>query len=302
MTDPPTSTYSVESADSVMPLRQRGSKPSDSVKQTQTPHLSSDIFGPTPPTSEMCAISTDLRMNIKNASAAGSHSVIDTMSTSPIVPASGAASGTTKWDRLMLLRGACRASLHQLSAKCAELSTQDGSGPKPLEWFAELDQTTGCLKTRQASLNLTEEGPGTLLSLDFPRSGMIVSGKLYPQQPLVLAISESVSSCLLPTPTARDWKDTPGMAKMATNPDGTQRKRCDMLARRIFAQLPSTPPSSTRLNPLFGLWLMGYPQGWLKPLYDALETPSSRKLSKSMRERSIEHCAPESTTPSSSSS
>src|SRR3990167_2503911 len=34
------------------------------------------------------------------------------------------------------------------------------------------------------------------------------------------------------TPSARDWKDTPGMTTMGTNPDGTERDRNDQLPRQ----------------------------------------------------------------------
>lgn len=42
-----------------------------------------------------------------------------------------------------------------------------------------------------------------------------------------------------PSPTARDYKDSPGMATEATNPDGSIRKRDDQLARA--AHLWNTP-------------------------------------------------------------
>lgn len=73
------------------------------------------------------------------------------------------------------------------------------------------------------------------------------------------------------TPAARDHKDTPGMATTATNPDGTERTRLDMLPRQAALTGP-TPASSSaetakpaafRLNPAFSLWLMGYPAAWL---------------------------------------
>ena len=41
------------------------------------------------------------------------------------------------------------------------------------------------------------------------------------------------------TPSARDWKDTAGMAVKATNPDGSERTRLDMLPRQ--AQLTGWP-------------------------------------------------------------
>jgi hypothetical protein len=64
---------------------------------------------------------------------------------------------------------------------------------------------------------------------------------------------------LYPTPSARDWKDTAGMAKTATNPDGSERKRNDQLARAVYA---TENPISGHLNPDWVEWLMGVPTGW----------------------------------------
>ena len=64
---------------------------------------------------------------------------------------------------------------------------------------------------------------------------------------------------LYPTPSARDWKDTPGMAKTATNPDGSERKRNDQLARAVYA---TENPITGHLNPEWVEWLMGVPTGW----------------------------------------
>ena len=64
---------------------------------------------------------------------------------------------------------------------------------------------------------------------------------------------------LYPTPSARDWKDTAGMAKTATNPDGSERKRNDQLARAVYA---TENPISGHLNPEWVEWLMGVPTGW----------------------------------------
>ncbi len=69
------------------------------------------------------------------------------------------------------------------------------------------------------------------------------------------------------TASARDWKDTPGMAETATNPDGSVRIRLDQLPRQAALIGPLSPGSTAattsagrfRLNPLFSLWLMGYP-------------------------------------------
>jgi len=62
-----------------------------------------------------------------------------------------------------------------------------------------------------------------------------------------------------PTPAARDYKDTPGMATIAKNPDGTERKRLDQLARAVYQAESAT---SGHLNPDWVEWLMGVPTGW----------------------------------------
>jgi len=64
---------------------------------------------------------------------------------------------------------------------------------------------------------------------------------------------------IYPTPSTRDWKDSPGMAKTAINPDGSKRKRNDQLARAIYA---TENPISGHLNPDWVEWLMGVPTGW----------------------------------------
>jgi len=48
-----------------------------------------------------------------------------------------------------------------------------------------------------------------------------------------------------PTCSARDWKDTPGMAQTGINPDGTQRSRLDMLPRVSALAGHATPRVTT---------------------------------------------------------
>jgi len=97
-----------------------------------------------------------------------------------------------------------------------------------------------------------------------------------------------------PTASGRDYKDTPGMARTGTNPDGSERKREDQLARAVYAGMWPSPTASTggpepegktgrklathvvgSLNPTWVEWLMGYPLGWTD-LKDS-ETPSCHK-------------------------
>jgi len=88
------------------------------------------------------------------------------------------------------------------------------------------------------------------------------------------------------TVTARDWKDTPGMATKAQNPDGTLRNRLDMLARQVCLLPHGTKRSSYSaktekpglLSPEFCRWLMGYPPEW-----DVSELWATRFARKSRR-------------------
>lgn len=81
----------------------------------------------------------------------------------------------------------------------------------------------------------------------------------------------------LPTPTTRDYKDTPGMA--LETEDG--RDRTDQLPRAVFSQTSATESPAQiggmRLSLEFQCWFQGYPVDWLKPLLSASEIQSSRR-------------------------
>jgi len=56
--------------------------------------------------------------------------------------------------------------------------------------------------------------------------------------------SGSISRAGWVTPTVRDWKDSPGMATVATNPDGSTRNRADQLPRQAALAGWPTPKQS----------------------------------------------------------
>ena len=89
-----------------------------------------------------------------------------------------------------------------------------------------------------------------------------------------LAAEHMYGNRMWPTAGARDWKDTPGMAR--TGPDG--RSRTDQLARKVYA-VEDTPKGGGGLNPTWVEWLMGFPLEWT--VLEPSEMPSSRRSRKS---------------------
>ena len=71
----------------------------------------------------------------------------------------------------------------------------------------------------------------------------IKGGNVSPR-PGMMGLSETVPLAGWPTASARDWKDTAGMATTGTNPDGSERSRLDQLPR--VANLAGWPtPNAT---------------------------------------------------------
>jgi hypothetical protein len=68
---------------------------------------------------------------------------------------------------------------------------------------------------------------------------------------------------LWPTASARDYKDTPGMAQEAKNPDGSRRDRTDQLARAVYSwptpRATSEEAGRRRDNPMLSTVVQDYP-------------------------------------------
>jgi hypothetical protein len=140
------------------------------------------------------------------------------------------------------------------------------------------------VKTRQ----LCEPQGFQKLSQNLPASGMYADGSLWELMLSDLIIGASDSGSMLPTPTARDWKDTFGMT--SERKDG--KTRLDRLPMLLFDLVRSAGmslkirPGNTAAQtvnmkdmaiitisgpdycPELAEWVMGWPVGWteLKPL------------------------------------
>jgi hypothetical protein len=184
--------------------------------------------------------------------------VLDAPPTLENVNVSEPTNSPTRMAGLMSLREACRASLQASSGNGVEVMMSGGSGPTLSELLENYCPATQSWRTREQSSLLKVDRPSVESLAALPTSGMMCNGILYRLPPLVQAIDAKDSGYWLPTPIARDWKDTPGMAKQAG-----ERKREDTLPRKIYVREKS-PPRSGIINPAFSLWLMGYPRGWLE--------------------------------------
>jgi len=182
---------------------------------------------------------------------------LDVKKNSESATASEQINSQTPMDFLMSFQREFHANLLPLLEKGVAVKTFDGSGRKSYELSENFSRDSQSSRTQQPCGLLKKEKPLEESSEPLPKSGMFVGGMFYQLQPLVQGIGVQGSSWLLPTPIARDWKDTPGMAKSAG-----KRVRLDTLPRKIY-YLEESPPKSGTVNPVLSQWLMGYPAGWL---------------------------------------
>ena len=200
-------------------------------------------------------------------------------------------------SQLTLFAEAFPASRTVLLADVPAPPTSATSGPSSSDSFASVDPDGSWRKTCQGYSQVTLDGSLARFSETWPRAGMTRSGIAYRRVPLAPLTGETESGSW-PTPSSRDWKDTPGMAQTAFDTSGKFRNRIDQTARMVYAvergQWPTptagdsrnarnatagrTNPSSAHhagttlsdlafavngsLNPTWVEWLMGYPLGW----------------------------------------
>ena len=173
------------------------------------------------------------------------------------------------------LRGQCGAGMESQETKA-------GCGLSICESLTKLDQDLFGGRTRQNS-----SPKGLQRSFErWPSAGMFADGKLSALTIAGYHTQENEFGFSLPTPTSRDWKDTPGMA-LARKDGKTRTDRLPMLlfscVRSAGIEWKQTTPTAAQTVKVKGLtvtisgreycpelpeWLMGWPIGWtdLKPL------------------------------------
>jgi len=119
-------------------------------------------------------------------------------------------------------------------------ASEPDSFPKSYAWLDGSSPGTYCWRTYQ--LCLFTDGGSVEYSDNWPTSGLLSSGKLYPQRLWVSDIHGLVSSSW-PTPTTRDWKDTGSLTNTPENG----------LLGRVYKNR-----TGKNLHPIWSEYLMGF--------------------------------------------
>jgi hypothetical protein len=187
----------------------------------------------------------------------------------------------------------CAALLHSRDplgslAKTLLVSSRWHSTMCNLTWKASATPRGRLLFRLVPSMRDTDEtASGSLLATPTAKANQLA--------PSMLAKWPSCSA-LLPTPTARDWKDGTAQACANVEPNGLLGRVVHLLPTP-HANCHTGPGSQGRegglnlqthvggaLNPQWVEWLMGFPDGWTA--LEPSEMPSSRKSSKRSGEQS----------------
>lgn len=204
---------------------------------------------------------------------------------------------------LISLQQAFLANLSALQGRGVELAMKDTYGQFCAEPLAKFAPSGACLKMCQDSCQTMLDGSLEEFSGTWPRSGMMLCGTVFQLPPLVRITRETDCGLLptlvaqeggsnkspgpnakirptittmarrglLPTLTARDWKNSIG---------SNVGRHTQTLVHQVYKISGIRGP----LNPAWAEAFMGYPIGQTE--LNASETPSSRKSRKSSSKKS----------------
>jgi hypothetical protein len=183
-------------------------------------------------------------------------------------------------ELLTLFRAGFPVKTSQPQEKERGLTENDqGCGEKWPGSFTKYDPDSSLWKTHQCSLL---GGLEPFLET-WPQWGLMRGGECWEQRTLEQSI-RGTESGFLPTPNARDWKDTsksgnrksPGLGVVAHWPTPRTKGMCggtgswDLLKKNTTIEEARLMGAGNggQLNPTWVEWLMGWPLGWtdLKPL------------------------------------
>lgn len=182
-----------------------------------------------------------------------------------------------------------RANLSARQAKAAGLLTSGTSGRRSIGSLNSVDLQRSLENKLQARL----QGLGsTLYKLTWKRWDTPSRVSRFRLRPSVLRTSVTERTGWV-SPSARDWKDTPGMKTVAKNPDGSVRNRVDQLPRQAAMAGPARLTASGQmltgssvgmenggqLNPAHSRWLMGLPIEWDDCAVTAMQSMPKRRKS-----------------------
>lgn len=141
-----------------------------------------------------------------------------------------------------------------------------GTPEGQMQWMLTHAAKTGCLSREQyeqmKASRATDAGKtsstGAVTTTGNGSAKIVETGPILSTTSSKKVASHAVRE-MFPTPTSRDWKDGPGMSLESKNPDGSIRKRDDLLPRRLFSQ----GHTGGQLNPAWvESYLMGWPLNW----------------------------------------
>lgn len=159
-----------------------------------------------------------------------------------ILPPSKAALGAERWIASLV---ESHASLIRSRESVPDPMTNGTAGPMPGARLFNPAHGSCSLKTSEASFRPAAKiKSAAAKGSNVTWSGWVSMwrGDYSARQKSAARMNASACSSW-PSPAARDWKDTDGMAATGINPDGSERQRADQLARSVF--LWATPKTMT---------------------------------------------------------